>query len=139
MLEYYWRAFGPLDRLIWLVGIFLAVLHIVGLAYFIYRHWWRLAPTPRSEGFRIILLSFTELLPLLGLLGTVIALLNTFYVFGGYGGDQVPELGQMVLTFAPALTTTVSGLIWAVLNIAFNAAWNLLEWCYGAGTQPRQG
>jgi len=83
MLDYYWQAFSTLDRFIWLVGSVLGLLHLGSLVYYLYRHWWRLVPVARFYEWRIMLLNFTEVLPLLGLLGTVIALLNTFYVSVG--------------------------------------------------------
>jgi hypothetical protein len=130
MLEYYWQAFGPLDTVIWFIGISLTAAHLISLLWYLHRHWWRLHPIENFDTFRATLLSFTEVLPLLGLLGTVIALLNTFYGLTSYGleGADVPDVGQMVMNLAPALTTTISGLIWAVVNIFLNAALYLLQW-----------
>lgn len=129
MLEYYWQAFGPLDRFIWLVGVLLVLFHIGSLGWYVYRHWWRLHPIENFDTWRATLLSFAEILPLLGLLGTVIALLNTFYGLTSYGqeGAEVPDVGQIVTTLAPALTTTISGLIWSVFNIFLNAVLYLLQ------------
>lgn len=53
----------------------------------------------------------TDILPLLGLLGTALAILDTFMNLGG--GIQSTEI---VAKFAPGLTTTVSGLSMAILN-----------------------
>ncbi len=57
-------------------------------------------------------------LPLLGLLGTVGALLVTF---AGMGGETASA--AMIANFAPGLTSTVSGLIFAIVNLlALNLA-----------------
>jgi hypothetical protein len=132
MLEYYWQAFGPLDTFIWVFGGILFLLHFGSLVLYVYRYWWRLHPIAieNFDTWRATLLSFTEVLPLLGLLGTVIALLNTFYGLTSYGleGADVPDVGQMVMNLAPALTTTISGLIWAAVNIFLNATLYLLQW-----------
>jgi len=53
-----------------------------------------------------------DALPLLGLLGTVAALLVTFT--GMAGG---PVTSSVVADFAPGLTTTISGLVTALLNL----------------------
>lgn len=54
----------------------------------------------------------TDILPLLGLFGTVAALLVTF---ANIGPAVAPS--EIIANFAPGLTTTVSGLIWAVVNL----------------------
>lgn len=51
-------------------------------------------------------------LPMLGLLGTVGALLVTF---AGIGGG--PIRSNVIADFAPGLTTTISGLFWALANL----------------------
>lgn len=123
-LQYYWQAFTPLDQFIWGLAIILVVFHIITLFYYIYRNYWKLDPLAQVERWRIMLLSFTEILPLLGLLGTVIALLNTFY---GLGRSETPDLQEMIVTFAPALTTTISGLLGAIINLFLNSVLGLLQ------------
>ncbi len=54
----------------------------------------------------------TDILPLLGLFGTVAALLVTF---ANIGPTVAPS--EIIANFAPGLTTTVSGLVWAVVNL----------------------
>lgn len=66
------------------------------------------------------LLSLIEILPMLGLIGTVIGLLNTFALFDT-GESAQPDLSTVVKQFAPALTTTLSGLAMAVPNLVLNA------------------
>ncbi len=70
---------------------------------------------------RTVLLSMTELLPLLGLLGTALSLLATFDNFRVAAVNEAPDLAQMVQSFAPALSTTISGLIMTVPNLFLNA------------------
>ncbi|MFN4258458.1 MAG: MotA/TolQ/ExbB proton channel family protein [Gemmataceae bacterium] len=53
-----------------------------------------------------------EWFPLLGLLGTVAGILQTF---GGFRSETSPE--KIIVLFAPAITATGSGLLMALLNI----------------------
>ncbi|MDR3111361.1 MAG: MotA/TolQ/ExbB proton channel family protein [Planctomycetaceae bacterium] len=53
-----------------------------------------------------------ETLPLMGLGGTVLSLMNTL---GSIGNTVDPN--SIVVKFAPALSTTLSGMIWLVLNL----------------------
>lgn len=127
VLELWWKESTTLDSLILWFGGLLMFFHIGTLVYlYLYRHWWKLDPVPtfQRERWRLTLLNLTELLPLLGLLGTVLALLQTFY---GVGKSEAPDLQQMFIAFAPALTTTISGLIGAAINILLNAVLGLLE------------
>ncbi|MDR0390472.1 MAG: MotA/TolQ/ExbB proton channel family protein [Planctomycetaceae bacterium] len=64
-------------------------------------------------------LQFTELLPVLGLIGTVAAMLNTFDAFSATRSGGV-DIGVIVNKFAPAMTTTLSGLIMVVINLPLN-------------------
>lgn len=67
----------------------------------------------------------TELLPVLGLIGTVLAMLNTFSEF-----DVAPDIGvdiaAAIRRFAPAMTTTLSGLFMVLLNLPLNLVLYLL-------------
>lgn len=60
----------------------------------------------------------TELLPLLGILGTVLALLLTL---NNLGTVSTFDVRQVTRDFAPALSTTVSGLVFAIINMLLNA------------------
>lgn len=60
---------------------------------------------------RVSVLSI-DIFPMLGLLGTVVALLNTF---AGIRGQTIST--NVIATFAPGLTTTVSGLGAALVNL----------------------
>jgi hypothetical protein len=55
-----------------------------------------------------------EWFPLLGLIGTVAAILQTF---GNITADAAPPPQQIIRDYAPALTATASGLFMALLNI----------------------
>ena len=59
-----------------------------------------------------------DLFPLLGLLGTVAALLVTFAGMGG------PRIGTNVIaSFAPGLTSTITGLLAAIGNMFVFQMW----------------
>src|SRR5690606_16885378 len=58
-----------------------------------------------------------EMLPLLGILGTVLALLMTLT---SLGTATVFDIKQVASDFAPALSTTVSGITFAVINLVLN-------------------
>lgn len=72
------------------------------------------------DRYRTVCLLLTELLPLLGLLGTVLSLMNTFRGFETAAGDA-PNMSAMVQAFAPALSTTISGLLMILPNLVLNA------------------
>lgn len=72
------------------------------------------------DRYRTVCLLLTELLPVLGLLGTVLSLMNTFAAFQTPDGEP-PELSETFRTFAPALSTTLSGLVTIVPNLVLNA------------------
>ena len=59
---------------------------------------------------------FFELFPLLGLLGTVFGLLNTFKNVK-LNSETGLDIGNMLGDFAPALTSTVSGIIALMFNL----------------------
>lgn len=64
-------------------------------------------------------LQWTELLPVLGLIGTVAAMLNTFSEFSAAHGEGV-DIAVIIRRFAPAMTTTLSGLFMVVINLPLN-------------------
>lgn len=112
----YFQNLSGLDVLIWLIGGTIAILSGIGI-------WW-LNRKGRALDRREVelmkaryqaLLRFgnvgTDLLPLLGLLGTALAILNTFFGLSG-----TPDSSEIVANFAPALTTTVSGIGFAIVN-----------------------
>lgn len=58
------------------------------------------------------LVLFFDLFPLMGLLGTVNGMLDTFKEF-----KENMDITSMMAKFAPALTSTVSGIIALILNL----------------------
>ena len=121
MLDAYWQTVwtSPFDWGILIFGVFLIGLHLVGLF-------------GRSEGslvwfvqdldrYRTFCLLLTELLPVLGLLGTVFNLMGTLKTFQVATAGDTPDLSQMVQAFAPAMSTTISGLLMIVPNLVLNA------------------
>ena len=121
MLDAYWQSVwtSPFDWGILIFGVFLIGLHLVGLF-------------GRSEGslvwfvqdldrYRTFCLLLTELLPVLGLLGTVFNLMGTLKTFQVATAGDTPDLSQMVQAFAPAMSSTISGLGMIVPNLVLNA------------------
>jgi hypothetical protein len=64
-------------------------------------------------------LQWAELLPVLGLIGTVVAMLNTFAEFSVTHGEGV-DIAVIIRKFAPAMTTTLSGLFMVIINLPLN-------------------
>ena len=60
------------------------------------------------------LASAAEWFPLLGLIGTVAAILQTF---GSFGGEIRPTADKIIKEYGPAITATGSGLFMALMNI----------------------
>jgi hypothetical protein len=60
-----------------------------------------------------------EWFPLLGLIGTVAAILQTFSSFGldATGATKPPDAAEIIRRYGPAITATGSGLFMAFLNI----------------------
>lgn len=108
-----------LDWVILLLGVVLLIAHGYGL--------WK-----RFEGravmfvqdldrYRTFCLLVTELLPVLGLLGTVLSLMQTFKTFQTASDGDAPDLSLMIQSFAPAMSTTISGLLCVAPNLVLNA------------------
>ncbi len=74
---------------------------------------------------RAFLLALSELLPLLGLLGTVFGLLQTFKAVAGIQIDD-KLIYEIFQNFAPALTTTASGILMLLPNLFMNGILKLL-------------
>jgi biopolymer transport protein ExbB/TolQ len=96
----------------------LLVAHLAGLTMrFHGRRVFFVQDLHRYQTFCLVL---TELLPVLGLLGTVLGLMNTFETFH-LSSQSEPDLSQMVRAFSPALSTTISGLVMVAPNLVLNA------------------
>jgi biopolymer transport protein ExbB/TolQ len=120
MWEVYWNTVrdSGIDWFILIWGSLLIAAHLVGL-FARYRSS-STAAMQRLERYRTVLLSMTELLPILGLLGTVLSLMNTFQNLQT-AADESPNLMETMRTFAPALSATCSGLLMIGPNLVLNA------------------
>lgn len=125
----YWEAYwatassNPLDWFIVILGLVLVVAHMIGLrGHWVGKH---VLFVQDLDRYRVGWLSMVELLPLLGLLGTTFSLMLTFKTFQIGAQGEAPDLSQMVAAFAPAMSTTISGLGMTVVNLFFNS---VLHW-----------
>lgn len=114
---------SPFDWVIYGLGFLLLLLHLLGLYGRFYLRW--VLFVQKLNRYRALLLAGTELLPVLGLAGTVFSLMGTFSQFNA-AGDKPLDLGVILHTFAPALSATLSGLLWIMPNLLLNA----LVWYY---------
>jgi MotA/TolQ/ExbB proton channel family len=114
----YWRRVqtNPIDWLILSLGSLLFVSQII-LTWRALQ--WRVEDfDERSDRWLTHLASAAEWFPLLGLIGTVAAILQTFSSIGAPGAtpeDTVPK--EIIRKYAPAITATGSGLFMALMNI----------------------
>lgn len=128
MILAYWNNLSVFDWGIIIYGILLFLGHIV--LFFAHctsdKIWANQGIKVRQE----ILLMLSELLPLLGLLGTVLALLYTFQGIETVSDGNI-DIGQIIRNFAPALTTTASGIICLIPNLLLNALlwWSVPDEC----------
>jgi biopolymer transport protein ExbB/TolQ len=120
MWEVYWNTVrsSGIDWFILIWGTVLILAHLFGL----FARWrgTSMAFMQGLERYRTVLLSLTELLPILGLLGTVLSLMATFQSFQTTA-DETPNLAETLRTFAPALSATCSGLLMIGPNLVLNA------------------
>jgi hypothetical protein len=108
--EFYVRHITPLDELIMGLGLGLFIAQTV-LAWRAMR-WRGTGFDERPDGWLSNLAQAAEWFPLLGLIGTVAGILQTF--------SQVKEAtppGRIIQLYAPAITATGSGLFMALINI----------------------
>lgn len=121
MFTSYWNAVwnSSIDKIILLLGFTLVGLHVFGIYK---RHKGRETFFVQEiKSYQQFLLNITELLPLFGLLGTVLGLLNTFSSFQTTSGGDGTEISSMIQSFAPAMSSTISGILMAILNLVLNA------------------
>ena len=121
MWEAYWQTVvtSPLDWVILVLGMVLIVAHVIGLVGRFQGR--RVLFVQDLDRYRTFCLLLTELLPVLGLLGTVISLMYTFKTFQIAAAGEAPDLSLMVRAFAPAMSTTISGLGMIGPNLVLNA------------------
>ncbi|HUR55143.1 MAG TPA: MotA/TolQ/ExbB proton channel family protein [Gemmataceae bacterium] len=114
----------------------------LGFALFAVQTWvawralrWRPNETdfdPRADRWLAHLSQAAEWFPLLGLIGTVAAILLTFNAFGGAAGGKQPSPSEIIHSYAPAITATGGGLYMALINI-------LPSWVVGVGRDLIRG
>jgi hypothetical protein len=121
MWDAYWQTVwtSPFDWVILISGLLLIVAHLVGLVG--HYEGSLVLFVQYLDRYRTVCLLLTELLPVLGLLGTVFSLMFTFKTFQVATAGDAPDLSQMVQAFAPAMSTTISGLLMIVPNLVLNA------------------
>ncbi|MDR1486193.1 MAG: MotA/TolQ/ExbB proton channel family protein [Planctomycetaceae bacterium] len=117
MFNSYFGFFSGLDWVIIGCGGFLALFQL--FAIFMRYSSRRVFFVQNLGQVQLSCLQFAELLPVLGLIGTVAAMLNTFHAFT-IKPDEGVEIATIVRTFAPAMTTTLSGLLMVVINLPLN-------------------
>lgn len=130
MWQAYWSTVreSPLDWVILGLGLFLILAHLVGLVGRL--HGGTTLFVQGLNSYRTFCLLLTDLLPILGLLGTVLSLMFTFKTFqtlGSDGSEGGPDLSGMIRAFAPAMSTTISGLLMIAPNLVLNAILWLLR------------
>jgi hypothetical protein len=124
--EAYWSTVreSALDWVILGLGVFLILAQTVAILGRL--HGRSTLFVQGLDRYRIFCLALTDLLPVGGLLGTTLALMYTFKTFQSASGET-PDLSQMIRTFAPAMSTTISGLIMVAPNLVLNAVLWLLR------------
>ncbi|MGE0434903.1 MAG: MotA/TolQ/ExbB proton channel family protein [Planctomycetota bacterium] len=114
--ERWYQSISQLDAVIIAFGCVLLLIHVYILAAAVR------VRRPITHSRLVGLLRFgsfgTELLPLLGIIGTVLALLLTLT---DLGNSATFDVRRVATNFAPALSTTVSGLVFAIVNLIVNA------------------
>lgn len=108
--EFYIQHLTPLDVLVLVLGGVLFVVQL--LLGWRALHWRDTGFDERPDPWLSHLAQAAEWFPLLGLIGTVAGILQTF---SGIKGPVPPE--RIIGLYAPAITATGSGLLMALLNI----------------------
>ena len=108
--EFYLHNLRPMDGLILAIGLCLFLLQSI-LALKALR-WRGTGFDERSDAFLSGLAQAAEWFPLLGLLGTVAAILQTF---SSMSDTVTPR--EIIRSYSPAITATGSGLFMALINI----------------------
>jgi len=121
MWEAYWQTVktNHLDWMILAFGLMLIVAHAVAVVGRFHGH--RVLFVQDLDRYRTFCLLLTELLPVMGLLGTVLSLMYTFRTFQISAPGETPDVSQLVRAFAPAMSTTISGLGMIAPNLVLNA------------------
>lgn len=111
----YFDKLGGFDIAIWFMGLAMFVWQAFFLISYLFRKYWA---TQNAKIISELNLAVCEVFPLLGLLGTVLGLLNTFSALpDGNMADMSNVIKDLLPKFAPALTTTVSGMLAMIFNL----------------------
>jgi hypothetical protein len=110
--EFYRHHLTPLDQLMLIGGAALFLVQLL-LAWSALR-WRQTGFNEGPDAWLTHLAQAAEWFPLLGLIGTVTSIMNTF---ASFGPDHQASQAEVIGKFAPAITATCSGLLMALLNI----------------------
>jgi hypothetical protein len=111
--EFYFTNATPLDALIGGLGAALFVTQV--LLSWKALQWRGRGFDERPDSWLTNLTQAAEWFPLLGLIGTVAGIMQTFATFGTAG--EVVSQQQVIAKYASAITATCSGLFMALINI----------------------
>lgn len=118
MLSAYWNSMSGFDYIIIGLGFFLLAVQLALAVPYIFGYQVFLQ---YGEKTMELCRSLCEFFPLLGLLGTVMGLLGTFSYLGAALGTgeafSTTIMKETLSRFAPALTTTVSGILMIIANL----------------------
>jgi hypothetical protein len=111
--KFYLKNFTPLDGLIVALGASLFLAQVV-LSWKALR-WLGRTFDERPDGWLTNLTQAAEWFPLLGLIGTVAGIMQTFNLVGT--ADEPVQQQMVIAKYASAITATCSGLFMALVNI----------------------
>lgn len=111
--NFYLQHMTPLDKLILILG---GVLFTIQTLFALRAmRWTGTSFDERCDTWLVNLNQAAEWFPLLGLIGTVASIMQTFATFGSPG--TVVSQQEIIAKYAPAITATISGLFMALINI----------------------
>ena len=120
-MDFYWEIVrtSPLDQLILCIGAILFLAHCVGFVGRLRGK--RILFVQHLKQYREFLLLITEILPVLGLIGTVVGLMDTLGGFAITESATQGDIQSIIRRFGPAMSTTASGLGMVAINLSANA------------------
>ncbi|MDO5565210.1 MAG: MotA/TolQ/ExbB proton channel family protein [Planctomycetia bacterium] len=121
-----WEAYrDSLNEIDWCIIICGCLLLLIQMFFLVCRGFMIRWATQDLEKYQLFFGMLMELFPLAGLLGTVFALLQTFGTISGTAMESI-DIHAVIKNFAPALTTTASGIMALMANLVLNA----VLWCF---------
>ncbi len=111
--KFYFENWSPLDKLI--AGLGLTLFFIQTLLCWQALHWAGSDFNRRPDRWLTHMAHGAEWFPLLGLIGTVASIMQTFAEFGRT--SRVVTQTEIIYSYAPAITATCTGLVMALVNI----------------------